>query len=60
AVAVGEETCSVMLRGKPSAQGTQKYHARSIGVLRERYAQVSNRPALDAILAEADCLRWLQ
>ncbi|MGE4096083.1 MAG: glutathione S-transferase family protein [Candidatus Binatia bacterium] len=60
AVAVGEETCSVMLRGKPYAQGTQKYHARSFGVLRERYAQVSNRPALDAILAEADCLRWLQ
>lgn len=59
AVAAGEETCSVMLRGKEYAQGTQKYHARSLDVLRERY-KVAEKAALDPILEAADCLQWLQ
>lgn len=59
ALAAGEEACSVMLHGKPYSQGTQKYHARSFGALRERYAQVEDKTTVDPILAEVDCLRWL-
>lgn len=60
ALAAGQETCSVMLRDKEYSQGTQKYHARSFRVLRERYAKVEEKTALDPILEEAGCLQWLQ
>ena len=60
ALAAGEKTCSAMLRGREYAQGTQKYHARSLGVLRERYAKIAQKTALDPILEAADCLQWLQ
>ena len=60
ALAAGEETCTVTLLGKEYSQGTQKYHARSFGVLRERYAKVENKAALDPILEEAGCLQYLQ
>ena len=60
ALAAGQETCSVMMRGKEYSQGTQKYHARSFRVLRERYAKVEAKAALDPILEEVGCLQWLQ
>ncbi len=60
ALATGQETCSVTMRGKEYSQGTQKYHARSFRVLRERYAKVEEQAALDPILEEAGCLPWLQ
>ncbi len=60
ALAAGQETFSVMLRSTEYSQGTQKYHARSFRVLRERYAKVEEKAALDSILEEAGCLPWLQ
>jgi len=59
AVARGEERFSLELDGKPFSQQTQKYHAKSLKVLRERLAGVRKRQALDPILERAGCLRWL-
>ena len=43
----------------PYSQETQKYHAKSYGALRARYAAVSDRMTLDSILDETGCRRWL-
>lgn len=59
ALAAGEESFTVELDGAPFTQATQRYHARSLGVLRQRYADVADNGRLDPILAEAGCLRWL-
>ncbi len=60
ALADGADVCTVMLRGAEYRQAPQKYHARSFGVLRQRYADVADKTALDPILEAADCLRWLR
>lgn len=60
ALADGADTCAVTLRGAEYRQTPQKYHARSFGVLRQRYANVADKTALDPILEAADCLRWLR
>ncbi|MEQ9638895.1 MAG: glutathione S-transferase family protein [Alphaproteobacteria bacterium] len=59
ALAAGEESFTVELDGKPFTQATQRYHARSLGVLRRRYVDVDDKGRLDSILAETGCLRWL-
>ncbi len=59
ALAAGAAEFSVELRGRPFAESTQKYHARSLGALRARYAAVADRSALDPILEQTRCLRWL-
>jgi len=55
----GEATFHVTLAGLPFEQETQKYHAKSLAVLRARYATVADRDALDPILERAGCLSWL-
>lgn len=60
ALADGADVCTIMLRGAEYRQAPQKYHARSFGVLRQRYADVVDKTALDSILDAADCLRWLR
>jgi glutathione S-transferase len=59
AQAAGEQTFTVELDGKPFSQETQKYHAKSLAALRARYAAVADKKALDPILEEAGCRRWL-
>ena len=59
ALETGAETFSVELAGRTYTQGPQKYHAKSLGVLRQKYKAVENKSALNAILAKADCLRHL-
>ncbi len=59
ALAAGQKEFSLSLGGKPFSQETQKYHAKSLAVLRERYRQVSDKSKLDPVLERADCLRWL-
>ena len=59
ALAAGQKEFSLTLDGKPYTQETQKYHARSLAVLRARYSGVTDKARLDAILQEAGCLRWL-
>lgn len=51
---------TVDLAGDSYTQGPQKYHARSLKVLRERYAAVTDKAALEPILEEAGCLPYLR
>ena len=60
ALAAGEAEFTVELQGRPFTQTPQKYHARSLGMLRARYAAVPDKSTLDAILADSGCLSWLQ
>jgi len=60
ALAAGEKEFSVVLDGKPFRQETQKYHAKSLAALRERYQRVSDRSRLDPVLERAGCLRGLR
>ncbi len=60
AIAAGQTSFSLELGGRPFGQETQKYHAKSLAVLRERYARVPDRSALDPILDESGCLAWLR
>lgn len=59
ALAAGEKTFTVDLGGTAFSQETQKYHAKSLAALRARYAAVTDRTAIDPILEQAGCLRWL-
>ena len=58
-LAAAEDEFSVELAGSTWTQKPQKYHARSLVALRKRYAAVTDRAALDPVLEEAGCLRWL-
>ena len=60
AIASGAETFSVSLGGQTWDQKPQKYHARSLAVLRDRYRGVADRGALDPILERTGCLDWLR
>jgi len=60
ALASGEKEFSLQLDGKPFSQETQKYHAKSLRALQQRYATIGNNESLDGILREAGCLAWLQ
>jgi glutathione S-transferase len=60
ALAAGQAEFEVELEGRPFRQQTQKYHARSLAALKERYARAGERSALDAVLARTGCLDWLR
>ena len=60
ALAAGEKEFSVKLELGVFSQQTQKYHAKSLGVLRQRYASVASKDALDPLLEECGCLAWLR
>ena len=55
-----QEQFSVTLGDKVWNQKPQKYHARSLGMLRARYAAVDNKAALDSVLESAGCLAGLR
>jgi hypothetical protein len=52
----GADTLSVELEGRTFSQGPQKYHARSLQALREKYKATTNRAELDQILRSTGCL----
>ena len=56
----GQEEFSVTLGDKLWTQKPQKYHARSLGMLRAKYAEVADKSALDMVLAAAGCLAGLR
>jgi glutathione S-transferase len=60
AIAQGHETFSVDLDGHTWTQKPQKYHAKSLAALRERYAEVSGHEALAALLERVGCLAGLK
>jgi len=59
ALQAGEQSFSVELAGKAYVQGPQKYHAKSLQVLREKYEAASGDAGLNEILKSSDCLRYL-
>ncbi|MCY3840417.1 MAG: glutathione S-transferase family protein [Gammaproteobacteria bacterium] len=59
AIADGEDEFDVTLKGKRWTQKPQKYHARSLGVLKAKYAGVAADAALDAVLAASGCKQYL-
>jgi glutathione S-transferase len=64
AIARNDETFSVPLGGSRWTQKPQKYHARSLAALREKYAKASakasDKAALDAALEAVGCLAPLR
>jgi len=59
ALAGGHEDYTVHLGDHAWTQKPQRYHAKSLQVLRDRYAAVSDRSALDPILRDTGCLEEL-
>lgn len=55
-----KEEFSVTLGDKVWTQKPQKYHARSLGMLRAKYAAAANKADLDLVLAAAGCLAGLR
>jgi glutathione S-transferase len=55
----GKESFSVDLAGKTYTQGPQKYHAKSLAALKQKYRAVADKTRLDPILAATDCARYL-
>jgi glutathione S-transferase len=60
ALAEGKEEFSVTLGDKVWIQKPQKYHARSLAMLRAKYAATADKIALDPVLQEAGCLAGLR
>ena len=60
ALEAGEPEFTVDLSGQPFTQQVQKYHAKSLDVLRKRYRALPERADLDAILERTGCLAWLR
>lgn len=60
ALAAGEKNFTVDLSGQAFTQQVQKYHARSLAALQQRYRAVPDRADLDPILARTGCLDWLR
>jgi glutathione S-transferase len=60
ALAGAEDEFSVKLGNTVWIQKPQKYHARSLTMLRAKYAAVPDKAALDPILTEAGCLAGLR
>ena len=60
AVAAKQEEFTVVLGDKEWTQKPQKYHARSLSMLRAKYAEVADKAALNAVLDAAGCLAGLR
>lgn len=60
AVAAGRDELSVELDGRTWTQKPQKYHAKSLRALRDKYAAVADKSALDPVLERAGCLGGLR
>jgi glutathione S-transferase len=60
AIAASQEEFSVTLGDHVWTQKPQKYHARSLGMLRAKYAAVPDKAALDPVLDAAGCLDGLR
>ena len=56
AITKGNEEFSVELNGQIWIQKPQKYHAKSLQVLRDKYGAVTDKSALDPVLERAGCL----
>jgi glutathione S-transferase len=59
-IRAGREEFSVTLAGRTWTQKPQKYHAKSLGILRAKYAAIAGRLALDSVLERAGCRAGLR
>ncbi len=59
ALAEGRETFTVQLGGEAYSQAPQKYHAKSLKALKDKYAAVKDRSTLDSILERTGCKAYL-
>jgi hypothetical protein len=60
ALAGQQDEFSVRLGDEVWSQKPQKYHVRSLGMLRARYAGIADKTTLDPILEAAGCLAGLR
>ncbi|MGA7870294.1 MAG: glutathione S-transferase family protein [Candidatus Binatus sp.] len=60
AIAGGREEFSVELAGRTWTQKPQKYHAKSLGELRRKYAALPDKQRIDAVLDRAGCLAGMR
>jgi glutathione S-transferase len=60
ALAGASEEFSVTLGERVWTQKPQKYHARSLAMLRAKYAEIADKTALDPVLEAAGCLAGLR
>jgi glutathione S-transferase len=60
AIAAGSEEFSVELDGRTWTQKPQKYHAKSLAALREKYNALPNKQEVDRVLERAGCLQGLR
>jgi glutathione S-transferase len=60
AIAKNSEEFSVDLDGRKWTQKPQKYHAKSLAALREKYQAVSDQRALDSVLEATGCTAGLR
>jgi glutathione S-transferase len=60
AIANGKEEFSVELGGRRWTQKPQKYHAKSLATLREKYQAVGDKGAIDKVLEASGCLAGLR
>jgi glutathione S-transferase len=60
ALEAGEGDFTVDLAGQPFSQQVQKYHAKSLAALQQRYRALPDASAVDGILAATGCLAWLR
>ena len=59
ALMAGEESFTVELAGKAYTQPPQKYHAKSLKALRDKYQAIAYKSELDPILERTGCLSYL-
>jgi len=59
ALAAGAKTFETTLEGRPFAQETQKYHAKSLAALRTKWAAARGHAPLVQVMDETGCARWL-
>ena len=60
AIAAGDGSFTVELASGTWTQKPQKYHARSLAALRQRYAAAPEKTRLDPVLDATGCRRWLR
>ena len=59
-LAEGKEEFSIRLGEETWKQKPQKYHARSLAMLRGKYAEATDKTALEPVLSAASCLQGLR
>lgn len=59
ALAAGQAEFTVQLAGDAYTQPPQKYHAKSLAVLKNKYRPLSTNAELQAMLKDGDCARYL-